>query len=174
MNQHEEFNNLLQSQSRREFPRIYRFSPIVRTMTMIIASFALIYSIWFIFSIVNVESHLILKILPVIIAFLSGQTLLRHTMSLQKVVLESDRIVFNYVIRKPFIIYYIQIKRMEMTEVKPRSVKIIFESAPEHYKAFLMRVGFPNMLEILNGVVEMTRNLELDEFLSATLIDPKK
>jgi hypothetical protein len=174
MNQNDEINQMLQDESSGDFPRVYRFSPVVRTMTMIIAAFALIYSIWFIFSIVNVETKLILKILPVIIAFLSAQTLIRHSLSLQKVILESDRIVFYYVIRKPLVINYYQIKRMEITNTRPRSVKIIFESSPENLKAFFMHVGFPHMVEILNGVVERTRNLELDEFLSATLIDPKK
>jgi hypothetical protein len=174
MNQQEEFDKMLQSQAKDKFPRVYRFSPVVRSMTMFIAAAALIYSIWFIFSYVNVETNLILKILPVIIAFLSGQTLLRHLMSLQKVVLESDRIVFAYVLRKPLKINYTQIKRMEMTETRPRSVKIIFEGAPDNFKAFFMHVGFPHMVEILNGIVEQTRNLELDEFLRATLIDPKK
>ena len=174
MNQQEEFDSMLQAQTAKPFPRIYRFSPIIRSMTMIIAAFALVYSIWFIFSIVNIETKLILKILPVIIAFISAQTLIRHMLSLQKVVLESDGIVFSYVIRKPFVINFTQIRRMEMLETRPRAVKIIFESAPEHYKAFMMHVGFPHMVEILNGIVEMTRNIELDEFLSATLIDPKK
>jgi hypothetical protein len=173
MNQKEEFENMLRSEAKNDFPRIYKFNVVVRSMTMLIAVFALIYSIWFIFSIVNTDTKLILKILPVIIAFLSGQTLIRHLLSLQKVTLEGDRIVFSYVIRKPYIIYYTQIKRMEMIETRPRAVKIIFETAPEHYMAFMMHVGFPHMVEILNGIVEMTHNLELDDFLSSTLIEPK-
>jgi len=141
---------------------------------MLIAAFALIYSVWFIFSYINADTKLLFKILPVIIAIISAQTLIRNLLSLQKIVLDTDRIQFIYMLRKPFSIYYHQIKKMEMIEVRPRAVKIIFEGAPDQYKAFIMHVGFPHMVEILNGIVEMTRNIELDEFLSATLIDPRK
>lgn len=165
--------NLVDINLRKGLPRTYRFNPFARWFTLLLGSFAFVYSIWFIFSKISTETKFAQKSIPFLILFFTLNSILKNLLSINSIRFDKDKIKFRYIARKSVSIPWESIKKMAYSAVRPRSIKITYLLQDIEQK-FLFPISFPNMLEIVNSMAELLPDIEYDEFLQNVIITDKE
>jgi len=160
-----------QQTTRKNFPRIYRFNAFIRWFTLIFAVAAIVYSVWLIFNRIEAESSKFVKIVPFIIIFFASNSLMRNLFSLNTIVFKEDAIIFRFLARKSVRIPWNSIRKMELEDARHKMIKISFEADDGKNKIFRFSLSFPKMLEIINGIAEMSPQAEYDQFLQNVIVD---
>jgi len=80
---------------RNQLPVRYRYNPWVRGLMLGFAALVLVYTLFFLVKVVNGNMPLFFKILPLIILFVSLDSILRQTTSLNCVLFGPDYIRFS-------------------------------------------------------------------------------
>ena len=166
-------DNLLDINKRKGIPRVYRFNQFLRWFVIIFAFAAIAYSVWVIFNMLNADSSKFHKIVPFVIIFLAGNSLMRNLFSVNSILFTEEKVVFRYLARKSVKIYWNSLKKMELNKSKQRAVKLLYQE-DEDEKSFIFILSFPNILEILNSIAEMCPHLEFDEFMEKVIISDKE
>jgi len=165
--------DLVDINKRKGFPRTYRFNRFTRWFTIILALFAIIYAVWYVFTAVDVETSTIRKIIPFVIIFLAGNSLFRNLFSLNTVTLFEDRITFGFLLAKDVTIRWEQIAKLSVYSGKTKAI-VLHYNTDEGRKQFTFTMVFPNMLEIINSIAEKCPDIQYDDFLKNIIIPGKK
>ena len=168
-----EILDLIDINKKKGLPRTYKFNQFIRWFTIILALFAIIYSIVFIFYHIDPNTSKIKKAIPFIILFLGINSLLKNLFTLNKIVFTKDDITFKYLAKKPVVIRWEEIKKMTFPESRQKIIKIFYTQNGEN-KEFDLNLTFPNMLEIINSIAEMNKNIEYDKFLQNIVISEQE
>ncbi len=166
-------DNLIDINKRKGFPRVYRFNQFLRWFVIIFALAAIVYSVWIIFNMIDADSSKFQKIVPFVIIFLAGNSLMRNLFNVNSILFTEEKVVFRYLARKSVKIYWNSLKKMELNKSKQRAVKLLYQEGEEE-KSFIFILSFPNILEILNSIAEMCPQLEFDEFMEKIIISDKE
>ena len=166
-------DNLIDINKRKGFPRVYRFNQFLRWFIIILALAAIAYSVLIIFTLLDADSSKFQKIVPFVIIFLAGNSLMRNLFSVNSILFLEDKVIFRYLARKSVKIYWNSLKKMELNKSKQRAVKLLYQEE-EKEKSFIFSLSFPNILEILNSIAEMCPQLEFDEFMEKVVISDKE
>ena len=156
---------------RKKFPRSYRFNAFIRWFTLIFAAAAIVYSVWLIFNKIEADSSKLVKIVPFLIIFFASNSLMRNLFSLNTIVFKENEIVFRFLARKSVRISWKSIRKMELEDARHKMIKISFEADDGKNKIFRFSLSFPKMLEIINGIAEMSPQAEYDQFLQNVIVD---
>lgn len=165
--------HLININERKGLPRVYRFKRFIRWFTIFLATAAIIYAIWLIFSKVNVESSKFVKFVPFAIMFLALNSLIKNLFTLNKIVLTKKAIFFKYLSKKGTKIEWASIEKIELNDAKRKMIKILYLEDNKE-KVFEFPISFPNMLEIINSIAEMCSELEYDDFIKNVIISEKE
>lgn len=161
--------DLIDINRKKGFPRTYRFSQFTRWFTIILATAAIVYAVWYVFTGVDAESQTLKKILPFVIIFLAGSSLFRNLFSLNTLVFLENGLEFRYIMAKTVSIRWEQIKKISMYSGRARAVVLDY-TVDDEKKKLMFTMVFPNMLEIINSIAEMSPDAEYDEFMKNIII----
>ena len=166
-------DNLIDINKRKGIPRVYRFNQFLRWFVIVFALAAIAYSVWIIFCMIDADSSKFHKIVPFVIIFLAGNSLMRNLFNVNSILFTEEKVAFRYLARKSVKINWNSLKKMELNKSKTRAVKLLYQEG-EKEKSFIFILSFPNILEILNSIAEMCPQLEFDEFMEKVVISDKE
>lgn len=169
----QDISNLININERKGFPRKYKFRQGMRWFTLILGILVVSYSVWMIFTKIYSDSSNLIKYIPFAILFLALNSVIKNLFSLNSILFEMDKISFQFIGKKAVRIKWQTIKKLELNDAKRKMIRIVYESENGD-KTFEFPIIFPNMLEIVNSIVEMTPNAELDEFIGNVVISDKE
>ncbi len=164
-----EILDLIDINKKKGLPRTYKFNQFIRWFTIILAVFAISYSLTYIFYYINPHTSNVKKAIPFIILFLAINSLLKNLFTLNKIVFTKDDITFKYLAKKPVTIKWHEIKKMSFPESRQKIIKIHYVRNGEE-KDFDFNITFPKMLEIINSIAEMNKDIEYDKFLQNIVV----
>ncbi len=156
-------------------PKSYKFNQLIRWATILIGLFAFCYAFWIAFFSGGIDggSGKIAKAIPFLIMFFALNSLIRNLFSINKVTLTRHIVQFSQIVLRPKEIFIDSIKKMEIVGVRARIIKISYnEIDNDKLQEFSFSISFPNILEILNGIYEISPQIELDSFLKSALSSP--
>ena len=165
--------DLIDINKKKGFPRSYHFNQFLRWFTLLLGLFAFVYSFFYIFTVIGLNTSNVKKAIPFIILFLAINSLLKNLFSLNKITFREDRILFKFIARKAIIIYWKEITGMSFVEGRQKFIKIAYERDAEK-KTFDMSLSFPNMVEIVNSIAELCHDIEYDDFLQKVIISEQE
>ncbi len=155
--------------SKKGFPRTYRFSPFTRWTTIFIGLFAIIWAVWYVFAAVDADTATLKKIIPFVVIFLAGNSLFRNLFSLNTLVFTEQGLEFGYLLARNIFIKWEEIKKLSVYSGKTRAVVMDYEKGGQK-KSLTFTMVFPNMLEIINSIAEKCPDIEYDEFMKNIII----
>ncbi|MBN1326330.1 MAG: hypothetical protein JW996_00095 [Candidatus Cloacimonetes bacterium] len=165
-------DGLLEINKKKGFPRNYRFNQFIRWFTLLLATAAAAYAIWVIFTKLDSNSPTFYKVVPFVILFLAVNSMMKNLLSVNSIKFREDKIEFHFILRPILIIPWKAFRKMKLAEAKIRGIKIIYEIQGKE-KIFLLPLGYPNILEIVNSIAELCPQLEYDEFLQNVIISSR-
>ena len=154
-------------------PRTYKFNQFIRWVTLIFATFAIVYSIWLIFNKVDSDSSKFVQFVPFAIMFLALNSFLKNLFSLNKIKFTQDVISFQYLGKKNVNIKWELLTRLELNDDKRRMIRLKY-TEDDKEKLLEYTLSFPNPLEIANSIAEMAPQIKFDEFMAAVVITDKE
>ncbi|RLC48445.1 MAG: hypothetical protein DRH57_02160 [Candidatus Cloacimonadota bacterium] len=150
--------------------RLYRFSMIVRFITISFALFAFFYALFVIFFKTYRDSNLFIKIVPFVILFLVTNTLIKNLFSVNSIYITDSYIQFNYLLSKNLKIYWDKLVKLEFIVKGGRKILLTYEDNGNIKNVIIPR-AFPQLIEILNKIAYYSKHIELDDFMK-TVITP--
>lgn len=150
-------------------PRTYRFSPFTRWATIIIGLFAIIWAVWYVFAAVDADTSTFKKIIPFIVIFLAGNSLIRNLFSLNTLTFSEKGLEFGYLLARNVLINWDEIKKLSVYSGKTRAVVMDYEKQGQN-KSLTFTMVFPNMLEIINSIAEMCPDIAYDDFMKNIIL----
>lgn len=161
-------DNLIDINKRKGLPRSYRFNPFIRWFTLLISFLIIAYAVMFFFSL-TYEHSFLQKIFPFLLLLLVFNSVYKNLFTLNSVKILEDKVIFNCLGLKKIEINLEDIKRVILTGQRSKSIKVFFESEGKPC-TFYIPATFPNLIEILNSIAEMNKEIEFDDFLSKIII----
>jgi len=150
-------------------PIHYRYPPLLRGFMLLFAALVAIYTIYFLFAVVNADTPLVFKLLPLIILFVSFNSCLNHLTTLNCVSFMPDRIVFSYLLKKQVQIRYQDVLYMELRKQMRYYLNIKYRDESGAEKLFLAPATFPKTLEIMLVIADLCPNIKLSDKLSGAI-----
>ncbi len=166
-------SNLIDINKRKGFPRSYKFKQWMRWVTIILAMLVIAYSIWLIFNKIDSDSSKFKQFIPFAILFLALNSILKNIFTLNSIVFKKEKIIFRYLGKKNTAIEWSLIKKIALNDGKRKMIELIYFRNGKD-AIFEFPITFPNMLEIVNSIVEMIPNAEVDEFIGNVVISDKE
>jgi len=154
-------------------PRNYRFNQKIRWFVLLLATASIFYAIWIILYKIDPESAKFHKMAPFVIMFFAFNVVMKNLFSINTIRFESSRIVFKYIGRPSIPINWEQIRSMKFAKSKRKIIEILWDKDGTE-KKFFFNVAYPNMLEIINAMAELTSNVEFDDFLEKVIVSAGK
>ncbi|MCF7911181.1 MAG: hypothetical protein K9M99_01530 [Candidatus Cloacimonetes bacterium] len=167
MNHYEEYLNI---NERKGFPRSYWFNQLIRWFTIIFSWLAIFYGGWLILNKTNADSSTFTKIVPFLIIFFALNSLLRNLFTINRLIFREDSLEFTYLLKKNVIIMWQDFVSIKLIKARQRILDISYFGDGGEIKVHELTLAFPKMLEILNAIIEMVPQAELDEFVSSVAV----
>ena len=164
-----EILDLIDINKKKGFPREYKFNQFIRWFTILLAVFAILYSLYVLFFHITAQSSTFKKAVPFIILFLGINSLLKNLFTLNKIVFTENEVIFKFLAKKSVHIPYNSIKKMASPKTRQSVIRIEYLENGEN-KIFDFVFTIPNMLEIINSIAEMNEDIEYDQFLQSIII----
>ncbi len=147
-------------------PIHFRYSPLLRGIMIIFAGLVSVYSLYFLIVVVNADTPLFFKLLPLIIMFVSLNSALKHLTALNCVSFLEDRIRYSYITKRKVEIKYSDVLYMELRKQITYTVQIRYRNEKGEEKLFITPASFPRTLEIMLIIADLCPNIKLSDKLS--------
>lgn len=154
---------------RGRLPVRYRFNPFVRMFMIAITLGIGIYSIYFLAIYVNQDTPLIAKLIPIMILFVSLNSFIRHTTSLNSVIFTPECLWLRFILKPSIPIEYDKIESLTLQRNLAYYLYIGYWDAKDRKRIYKTSAAFPKMLEIMYNIVEMSPQIVLDEHLGKVM-----
>ncbi|MDY0151557.1 MAG: hypothetical protein RBS43_04725 [Candidatus Cloacimonas sp.] len=151
---------------RNSLPVRYRYTPVVRGFMLALSLLISAYSLYFMVRFVRAETPMFFKLLPLIIMFVSVDSIFRQITSLNCICFYEDRLCFSYIAKRKVEIPYTQIRTMELVKKITFYLKITYSEDDQAPKEFRTPASFPKILEIIVNIADMSPNVVLSGMLS--------
>lgn len=146
-------------------PVRYRYNPMVRGFMLVLSILIMAYTLYFLIAVVTGVMPLFFKILPLVILFVSLDSILRQITSLNCVAFYEDRVSFSYLAKRKVEIPYPQITKMELIKKITYYLDLTYRDETGAVKQFRTPASFPKILEIIVNLAELSPNVELSDML---------
>lgn len=167
MNHYQEYIDI---NKRKGLPRSYWFNPVIRWFTLLFSIFAIVYSLFLIFTRLNADSSTLTKAVPFLILFFALNSLLRNIFSLNQLHFTESHLEMKYLALKKVIIPWESFVSLKLGNARQKRLVIKYRKADGSVVSQDLTFAFPKMLEILNSILELTPEIELDEFMQSVMI----
>ena len=151
-------------------PVRYR-KPVLMTVLGIVANLLIAgYSAWLLFTQVKASSSLVLKILPLVLIFISLDALFRHFTTLNSVIFTPECLWLRYLLLPSVPVEYDQISSMELKKSLNYQMILGFTDQRGKQRSIKSPASFPRMMEIMFNIADLApqarMNDELDKMIS--------
>ena len=167
MNNYQQYLNI---NERKGFPRSYWFNQAIRWFTILFSGLAIIYGGWLIVNKVNVDSSTFTKVVPFLVIFFALNSLLRNLFTINRLIFRAEGIEFTYLLKKNVYIPWQDFVSIKLIKARQRILDISYTGNEGEIKVHELTLAFPRMLEILNAIIEMVPQAELDDFVSSVAV----
>lgn len=150
-------------------PIHYRYPPLLRGFMLLFAAAVAIYTIFFLFAVVNADTPIVFKLLPLIILFVSFNSCINHLTTLNCVSFYPDSMVFSYLLKKKVQIRYNDVLYMELRKQVRYYLNIKYRDESGQDKLFMAPANFPKTLEIMLVIADLCPNIILSDKLSGAI-----
>jgi len=130
------------------------------------AALVLVYTLFFLVKVVNGNMPLFFKILPLIILFVSLDSILRQTTSLNCVLFGPDYIRFSYLVKRKLEIPYTSIIQLDLEKRLTYYLQLRYHDANGVEQTFKTPASFPKILEIILNLADLSPQVKLNGMLS--------
>ena len=155
---------------RGRMPVRYRMPVFMRILGIVIHSLISGYCIFMLFTRVSSNTHILLKILPLVILFISLDALFKHFTTLNSVIFTSECLWFRYLLLPSVPIEYDKISAMELRRVLTWYMFLEFTDSRGKRRLLKNPASFPKMMEIMYNIADLApqvrMNEELDKMIS--------
>jgi len=152
----------------KQYEEKFRFPVFMRSFTIVLATLALAWSIYYILFGITESTRWFQKLAPFIVILLSVRVLYKNLFTTNSLTFYSDYLKLGYILRPSQKIYYRTIKSLEF-QLKPRKMIIItYKENGEFVKKKIPR-GITDIIPAINLIVKKAPQVELDEFLSSVV-----
>ncbi|MDP8209359.1 MAG: hypothetical protein P9M05_01005 [Candidatus Stygibacter australis] len=164
------FQEYLNINERKGFPRSYWFNRFIRWFTIIFSFLAIVYAGWLIFNKVDADSSAFTKLVPFLIIFFALNSLLRNLFTLNRLIFRQEGMEFTYLLKRNVYIRWEDFVSIKLTKARRRILDVHYRGSDGELKLQELTMAFPNMLEILNAIIEMVPQAELDDFVGSIAV----
>jgi len=164
------FQEYLNINERKGFPRSYWFNRFIRWFTIIFSFLAIIYAVWLNFNKVHTDSSNFTKLVPFLIIFFALNSLLRNLFTLNRLIFRQGGVEFAYLLKRNVYIPWKDFVSIKLTKARQKILDVHYRGSDGELKLQGLTLAFPNMLEILNGIIEMVPQAVLDDFVGSIAV----
>ena len=140
---------------RDRIPVCYRHNPVLRWFMIAISFAIMVYSIYFMMRYVSNTSPIFFKILPIAIAFVGLDSVLKKITSLNSVTFEQDRLRLGFIAKRALEIPYENIRKLELYRKITFYFGISYIDLNGKEKKYTAQASFPHTLEIILNIADM-------------------
>ena len=150
--------------------QVYRFSPLVRWITIVLAFLALGYGIFVVLTKLTDSSSYLSKLLPYAIVFLALNSLIKNFFTINTITLEDDFVEFSKLFGKSVNIRITTISAISLVDGRRRFIKIDYQQDGNNL-SYKFSSGFPKIAEVLKKISDENSSIEFDEVLNGVILD---
>jgi hypothetical protein len=147
-------------------PVRYRVPAISRVMGIVAHILISGYCVFVLFRFVNSNSSLWIKLLPLVVLFISLDNLFRHLTTLNSVIFTPECLWFRYILMPSVAIPYESISAIELRKIITYYVFLTFTDSRGKTRVLKSPASFPRMIEILYNISELAPQAVLNDELA--------
>lgn len=155
---------------RGRMPVRYRMPVVMRVLGIIAHTLVSGYCIFLMFTRVTHSTPIVMKVLPILILFISLDALFKHLTSLNSIIFTPECLWFRYLILPSIPVDYAQISTMELKRMVTYYVYLGFTDSRGRKRVLKNPASFPKMMEIMYNIADLAPQLqmnpELDKMMS--------
>jgi len=150
----------------------YRFHPFVRFFMLSLASITAAYSVYFIFVLIPRYSSatLFVKILSVVILYVSLRTIYKHLTALNSVIVSEDKLELKFLARKNITIPWQNISELKIYKVITHYWEMAYFDSKGVQKIFKSSLAYPGIINLLISIHAKNPSIKMNELLSQVII----
>lgn len=148
--------------------QVYRFSPLVRWITIVLAFLALGYGIFVVLTKLTDSSSYLSKLLPYAIVFLALNSLIKNFFTINTITLEDDFVIFSKLFGKSVNIRITTISAISLVDGRRRFIKIDYQQDGNNL-SYKFSSGFPKIAEVLKKISAKNPSIEFDEVIGIVI-----
>lgn len=154
---------------RNRLPVCYRHQRFFRWFMIAISFMIVVYSIYFMIRFVSSETSTIFKLLPLIIAFVGLESVLRKITSLNSVTFEKDELILGFIAKRAIHIPYENITGLLLYRKITFYFGIEYLDNKGNPKNFLTHASFPHTMEIILNLADMAPHAKIPEKMQSVV-----
>ncbi len=147
-------------------PARYAVKPLPRILAILAHVLITGWCLYFLFTGVSQNSPWWVKFLPLVVLFVSLDTLFRHLTSLNSVTFTEEGLELRYPLRPAIYIDYAQISSMELRKIVTYYMFLGYTDGSGKARILKTAASFPRMLEIMYNIADLVPQCALNEYLA--------
>ncbi len=147
-------------------PARYSVKPLPRVLAILAHALISGWCLYFLFTGVSQNSPWWVKFLPLVVLFVSLDTLFRHLSSLNSVTFTGQSLELRYPLRPALHIDYARISSLELRKIVTYYVFLGYNDASGKARILKTAASFPRMLEIMYNIADLAPQCALNEHLA--------
>ncbi|MDD3464345.1 MAG: hypothetical protein PHH07_02550 [Candidatus Cloacimonetes bacterium] len=150
---------------RGRMPVRYRVPVLSRVLGIVAHIFISGYCIFVLFSVIRATSPFLMKVLPLLVLFVSLDALFRHFTTLNSVIFTPECLWFRYLLLPSVPIEYEKISSMELRKVITYYMFLEFTDRRGKTRVLKSPASFPKMMEIMYNIADLAPQARLNDEL---------
>ncbi len=151
---------------RNQLPTRYCHPQVLRFIMIAFAAAVFGYALYFMLRFVTGDTPVFFKIMPLVIMFVSLDSVLRHTTALNCVKFTTDTLSFSYLLKKRVVIPYENVLRIDLYKRITYYVHLRYRDSEGREQLFKTAASFPKILEIIVNIADLSPHVQMDEMLT--------
>lgn len=144
-------------------PVCYRHNPFVRWFMILISFSIIVYSIYFMIRFVNADTPIFFKLLPIAIAYVGLDSVLKKITSLNSVTFEPEQIRLGFIAKKDIEIPYNDIISLDFYRKITFYIGFTYTDKQGKEQKYRTQASFPHSMEILLNIADMAPQAAIPE-----------
>jgi len=150
---------------RNRLPVCYRHKPVFRWFMILISFSILVYSIYFMIIFVNADSPVFLKLMPLGIAYVGLDSVLKKITSLNSVTFDHNQVRFGFIAKKPLEIPYQNIISLIFYRKITYYIGFTYIDNQGIEQKYRTQASFPHSWDILLNLADLAPHATIPEHI---------
>lgn len=152
-----------------KMPRRYRVHPLLITIRVVMALALVAYSLYFLGRWVSADTHLILKILSLVILYIGLDSLFRHLTMLSSIIFTPECLWLRFPLKPSIPIPWENIEGAQLQKRITLYFILGYRDLKGRKRSFKTPASFPKMLEIMYNISALAPQAELNQELDGVV-----
>ena len=151
---------------------VFRFSPFLRWLSIIVALLALVWAVYFITQEFSTLDKWYKKAVPFVVLFLVVNVYYKNLFTINSIRFTDSSVIFKPLLLKGIEIQFVQIKKIEFNIKAGKSIILTYEQQGKTKTLFIPR-GINKIIIVLSLIADNVPDIELDEFMKTVITTDK-